>query len=255
VELTGTGNNRPVRAGNWKDARLDVTSPSAVRSFLEERRPRAVFFTSYHTADRSITVDGAVAAARAASQLGARFLFTSTDLVFDGKGSNYHENVPAAPIMPYGQMKLEAEVAVRDACPSAVILRPALMAGESGVMLRPAYECGNLLRGMPVDLYTDEWRSPLHVDDAARACWELISLDVSGTYHLGGPERLTRLELGRIVCTLYQFDAGLLREAKRPDDRPRDVSLDSTRVTTLLGWKPRALSAIATESPLDAALV
>ena len=210
---------------------------------------------AYHNADRSITVDGAVAAARAASQLGARFLFTSTDLVFDGSGSNYNENMPAAPIMPYGSLKLEAEAAVRDAAPTAVILRPALMAGESGVMLRPAYECGQLLRGLPVDLYTDEWRSPLHVDDVARACWDLVSLDVSGVYHLGGPERLTRFELGRILCGMYQFDPGLLREAKRPDDRPRDVSLDSSRLISLLGWTPRPLSAIGNESPLDAALV
>lgn len=244
-----------MRAGGWKDARLDVTSPPAVRSFLEQRKPGAVLYVAYHNADRSITVDGAEAAARAASQLGARFLFTSTDLVFDGSGSNYNETMPAAPIMPYGSLKLEAESAVRDACPTAVILRPALMAGESGVMLRPAYECSQLLRGLPVDLYTDEWRSPLHVDDVARACWDLVSLDVSGVYHLGGPQRMTRFELGRIVCGMYQFDPGLLREARRPEDRPRDVSLDSSRLVSLLGWKPRSLSAIASDSPLDAALV
>ena len=80
---------------------------------------------------------------------------------------------------------------------------------------------------MPVTLYADEWRSPTHVDDLARASWELASLDVAGVYHMAGPERLSRLELGRILCALYHLDEGLIREAKRPPSRPRDTSLDS----------------------------
>lgn len=253
MALTGTGNNKPVRFGNWSDARLDVTSPSAVRSFLEQQRPGAVFYVCYDRADPAVTVEGARVAARAASSMGARFLLTSTDLVFDGRTGGYREEMPAQPIMPYGSLKLQAEAAVKDAAPGAVILRPALMTGESGVMIRPAYECGSMMRGTATDLFADEWRSPVHVDDVARACWDLVSLDVSGVYHLGGPERLSRLELGRILCMLYGFDQALLREAKRPDDRPRDTSLDSSRLTTLLGWKPRKLSAIG-DARLDTAV-
>ena len=248
MELTGTGKRKPVRPGNWRDARLDVTSPSAVRTFLEQRKPGAVFYVSYDRADPAITVEGARVAAQAAAGMGARFLLTSTDLVFDGRTGNYNENMPALPILPYGTMKIQAEAAVKDVAPNAVILRPALMTGESGTMLRPQFECSSLVRGLPTNLFTDEWRSPVHVDDVARACWDLISLDVSGVYHLGGPERLSRFELGRIVCSLYGLDASLVREAKRPDDRPRDTTLDSSRLTTLLGWTPRTLSAIGSDA-------
>lgn len=180
-------------------------------------------------------------------------MLTSTDLVFDGKSGNYHENLPASPIVPYGQLKLEAEVAVRDALPDAVILRPSLMTGESGIMLRPSFECGSLVRGMPTDLYSDEWRSPIHVDDVARAAWDLCALDVSGTFHCGGPDRLSRIELGRIVCTIYRFNPAMIREAKRPPDRPRDTSLDSRRLASLLGWAPRSLAVLAGEAPVAAA--
>ena len=232
-----------MRPGNWRDARLDVTSPSAVRSFIERERPGAVFYASYHTADAAITVDGASAAARAASAVGARFLLVSTDLVFDGRAGNYNEDMTAQPIMPYGRLKLEAEAAVKDATPGAVILRPSLMVGESGIMVRPAYEAATLMRGQPLPLYVDEWRSPIHVDDVARAAWDLVVSDVSGTFHLGGPERLSRYELGRIVCTLFRFNPGLLREAKRPEDRPRDTSLNSARLIAFMGWEPGALLA------------
>lgn len=245
IDRTGTGYTRPVRPGNWRDARLDVTSPSAVRSYIERERPGAVFYVAYSPVDRAITVDGARVAASAAAAVGARFVFTSTDLVFDGRAGNYTEQMPATPLMPYGQMKIQAEAAVKDAAPGAIILRPSLIAGESGIMLRPAYECAALMRGQPIDLFVDEWRSPVHVDDVARAAWELCVSELSGTFHLGGPERLTRFELGRIVCALYKFDPALLREARRPEDRPRDTSLNSARLVSFLGWAPRSLGALA----------
>ena len=252
VELSGTGHRRPVRPGNWRELRLDVTSPSAVRSLIEKERPGAILYVAYDKADRAITVDGAVTAARAAAALGARFLFVSTDLVFDGRLGNYGELMAALPIMAYGRMKIEAEGGVRDAAPGAVILRPSLLVGESGILLQPIHECGSLMRGQKVELYADEWRSPIHVDDVARACWDLVSGEASGIYHLGGPEKLSRLELGRLLCGMFRFDPKLIVEARRPEDRPRDTSLDSRRVTEFLGWAPRRLSAAAQAPPVPA---
>jgi dTDP-4-dehydrorhamnose reductase len=234
-----------VRPGPWKDTRLDVASAAQVRGVLERVRPQAVFYCSYSRTDRVITVDGAHEAARVSARLGARFVLVSTDLVFDGRSGSYAESAPAIPLLPYGRLKVEAESAVRAALSHAVVLRPSLLVGESGITLRPAYECGALVRGQPVDLYTDEWRSPVHVDDVARAAWDLACREVSGTFHAGGPERLSRFELGRILCRLYRFEPALLREAKRPADRPRDTSLDSSRLAALLGWAPQPLLAAA----------
>ena len=116
--------------------------------------------------------------------------------------------------------------------------------GESGIHLRPAYECGQLMRGLPADLYADEWRSPVHVDDVARAAWETCCLDVTGVWHVGGPQRLSRRELGEVLCRMFRFDPTLLRQAPRPRDRPRDTSLNSARLAALLGWQARPLSGL-----------
>ena len=231
-----------MRPGPWRDALLDVTSPSAVRAAIERERPGLVLYVAYDKARREVTVDGARAAAAAAAAGGARFVLVSTDLVFDGGTGNYSESSPAMPIMPYGQLKLEAETGVFGAAGNALVLRLSLLWGESGITLRPAYECDNLVRSQPVDAYADEWRSPLHVDDAARAAWDLGVTDAEGIYHFGGPERLSRLELARRLCVIHGFDAALVREAKRPDDRPRDTSLDSSRLRAFLDWAPRAVA-------------
>lgn len=218
---------------------LDVTSATRVQELCTRVRPAAVIYTSYRLGDRGATVDGALHAARAAAAIQARFLFVSTDLVFDGQAGNYSEDTPAAPVMPYGQHKLEAEAHVVNAHDGAVVLRPALMVGETARHQRPAYECDLLARGEPCSLYADEWRSPVHVDDVARAAWDLVASDVQGLFHLGGPVRMSRLELGTVLCGLYGFDPALLVAAQRPAERPADVSLDSTRICDVLGWQPR----------------
>jgi dTDP-4-dehydrorhamnose reductase len=245
VELAGTGGRRPVRPGNWREIRLNLGVPVAARRVIEDQRPGAVFFCAYDRADPAVTVDAAVAAARSALGVGARFVLFSTDLVFDGRAGGYTEESVASPVMPYGAMKAQAEALVRAEHPGTVIIRTSLLVGSSGIMLRPAYECETLLRGQSVVLYRDEWRSPTEVDDVARAAWELCALEVTGIYHVAGPERLSRLELGRILCALNHFDPGLIREGDRPPERPRDTSLVSHRAARLLGWAPRALSSLA----------
>jgi dTDP-4-dehydrorhamnose reductase len=242
VELVGTGGRRPVRPGNWRDVHVDLSAPSAVREIVERERPGAVFYCAYDKSNPSVTVDGAVAAARAAVAAGARFVLFSSDLVFNGETGGYTELSMTSPVSTYGEMKAEAEALVRAEHPGAVVIRTSLLVGESGTMLRPSHECDSLVRGWPVELYRDEWRSPTLADDLARASWELCALEVSGVFHVAGAERLTRVELGRIVCDLFRFDPALIREADRPPSRPRDTSLDSRRVAALLGWAPRGLS-------------
>ncbi len=245
MDLAGTGNRRPVRPGNWREIQLDLSTGGQVRALIERERPGHVFYCAFDRTDPTVTVDTAVAAARAAVGIGAGFLVYSSDLVFDGETGGYTEDAPLAPILGYGAMKLQAEALVQAEHPSAQVVRTSILVGESGIHMRPAFECEALVRGLPVHLYRDEWRSPVHVDDLARASWDLASLDVAGVYHLGGAERLSRLELGRLLCRLYHLDEGLIREAARPPDRPRDTSLDSRRAAALIGWAPRALSRLA----------
>jgi dTDP-4-dehydrorhamnose reductase len=245
VELAGTGGRRPVRRGDWREIQLDLSSSGMVRGVLEREQPNAVFFCAYDKTNPAVTVDAAVAAARAAQVSGARFVFYSTDLVFDGELGGYTEESPVSPVSSYGEMKVEAEALVRAEHAGALVIRTSLLVGSSGDMLRPAYECETMVSRQPVQLYRDEWRSPTHVDDLAHASWKLAALEVTGVYHVAGAERLSRVELGRILAALFRYKTERIQEVDRPPSRPRDTSLDSRRATALLGWAPRALSALA----------
>ena len=55
----------------------------------------------------------------------------------------------------------------------------------------------------PTTLYTDEYRTPVDPESLAEALARLLAGTGAGLYHLGGPERLSRYELGRRVARAF----------------------------------------------------
>jgi dTDP-4-dehydrorhamnose reductase len=101
----------------------------------------------------------------------------------------------------------------------------------------------NLKAKRPVRLFTDEFRTPLWLDDAARACIALAQSDMRGVVHVGGPERLSRFEMGERVAAALGAEGRLLERASRedfasPEPRVRDVSLVSQRYADQFGGPP-----------------
>jgi dTDP-4-dehydrorhamnose reductase len=81
---------------------------------------------------------------------------------------------------------------------------------------------------------------------SARSVCEAIKIFIEkstrGIYHLGGNERLSRFEMGELICDIYGFDKkylkpSLQKDVKMPALRPRDVSLANNKMKSL-GWNP-----------------
>lgn len=202
---------------------------------------------------QQVIVEGTRGIAEAAALVGARLIHLSTDLVFDGEHGPYREDSIPSPVNFYGAAKAEAERIVaevfhlghpgrapaklswesKDAStiPGAVIVRTSLVTcfDPPDPRTRPILEALRSERA-PVTLYTDEYRSPLRVEDLAAALVELVRLPFAGFLHAAGPERLSRYELGRRIARFYHLPAepgivpGLARDSGQP--RPRDCALD-----------------------------
>jgi len=87
-------------------------------------------------------------------------------------------------------------------------------------------------------MFEDEWRTPLSLLTAAQGLVRVALSDQTGLLHMGGPERMTRLEIGRRLAAFLKADPELLLPVNRNGDsaaepRPRDTSLDSSRWRTL----------------------
>jgi dTDP-4-dehydrorhamnose reductase len=184
---------------------------------------------------RRVNVDGTATLCTLAERAGVRVVFVSTDMVFDGDKAPYREEDEPAPLSVYGRTKAEAETVVRQ-LPQNVVVRLSLLVGPS-IVGRPAFydeQVQALRQGRPLKLFVDEWRTPLALADAARALLAIARSDVRGVLHVGGPERLSRFEMGRRLAAEEGLSEDHLVPVRRDDlpglePRPRDVSLDSAR--------------------------
>ncbi len=223
---------------------IDLTDSAAITVAFTEARPDVVLHAAAmaRVADcfadpekaRRINTTATATLAELSACYGARFVFVSTDLVFNGERGHYDEQDPVSPLSIYGQSKAAAEAAVLTA-PRAVVARISLLYGPS-LMGRPGFfdeQLAALHGGRPVSLFVDEYRTPLDLATAARALLALAASDYTGILHIGGPERMSRLEMGlRLAKSLGLSGDGFIArrrdQAPAPEPRPRDVSLDSS---------------------------
>lgn len=238
-----------------KVLRVDLTNPPSYHDRLFALAPKAIIHLAAVATvaeavraperARAVNVDATAALLDLSDAIGARFVYVSTDLVFDGECAPYGENAAAEPCSHYGRTKLEGECHVL-AHPRTLVVRLPLLYGLPEVARAPTFFeqlVSALKTGKPIHLFEDEFRTPLWLDDAARACRTLAESEHQGVLHVGGPERLSRVEMARLIAAaLSCSDSPLVAvprsAAPSPEPRPRDVSLDSSRYRTLFGAEP-----------------
>lgn len=241
VALAG---RRPLPDG-VRGARVDLADAGALTELLDRVRPEIIIHTAAIAtvedceADRARALAVNVGATRMLAQWSsrrqARLLYTSTDLVFSGEHGPYAADAEPAPLMHYGETKWRGELAVRE------------MPGDSGCVVRCALNYGwgppgnphyaeqlvsRLVRGEPLQLFTDQFRSFIHTADTAAGIWRLVQAGAGGIWHLGGPDRMSRYDFA--VAVARRLGVSVTDERLRPirmrdlDDfqpRPRDCSL------------------------------
>jgi dTDP-4-dehydrorhamnose reductase len=246
---------------------VDLTDSRAVERLVRDLAPEAIVhaaaLTDVAACERepreaaAANTEAPVNLARAVlrSRPAVPVVAISTDLVFDGEEAPYAEDAPPRPLSRYGLTKLAGEAAIR-ALPRGIVLRAPLLFGP-GVRGRGGFlgwMRRTLAHGEALTLFEDEYRTPASTACIADAVARLLVAQAPGhLFHAGGPERLSRLDLGRILCEAEGYDPALLRAARLRDStypapRPADVSLDSTRLRHAVGWQPMTFEAYLRQS-------
>ena len=182
------------------------------------------------------------------------FVFFSTDLVFDGRTGNYDESAAVNPLSIYAETKVAAEQIVL-ANPRHTVIRTSLNGGTSPTggrgfneQMRRAFADGATL-----NLFTDEFRNPIHAAVTAQAIWELIRQNQPGLYHIAGGEKMSRWDLGRLMAARWpqlqpKLVAGSLRDYHGAPRSP-DTTLTCTKVQRLLSFPLPGLTEWLTAHP------
>jgi dTDP-4-dehydrorhamnose reductase len=169
------------------------------------------------------------------------FVFFSSDLVFDGRQGHYAESDRPNPLNVYGQTKLEAEEFILRN-PRHTVIRTSLNAGPSPSGLRAFdEELRHAWREARIPrLFTDEFRCPLPAHATARATWELVCHKATGLFHVAGPERLSRFQIGHRLATLHSHLNPRIEPASVNDlpgpPRAADTSLHCAKAQALLSF-------------------
>jgi dTDP-4-dehydrorhamnose reductase len=223
---------------------VDLANPDQVSTAFRRAQPDAVLHAGavsmisdcYRDPQRAkqVNMEGTAILAELAAKAKARLLFVSTDLVFDGERGNYEEHDKPSPLSIYGKTKAAAEPMVLSA-PRGMVVRASWLYGPK-LVGQPAFfgqMVAALVERRPLALFEDEWRTPLALAAAARALLGILRSDFTGLLHLGGPERLSRLDMGRRLAAYMGIESRPITASQRssnpaPEPRPRDTSLDSS---------------------------
>lgn len=222
-----------------KAHKVDLAQSLAFLELLSRRRFDLVIHTAYSKTDHAATVASTTEVVAACDALGMPLIHVSTDALFDGDHAPYAETDEPSPIHPYGRAKAAAERAVREVLADAAVVRTSLILAADGTDSTSAWAISKLRAGERVTFFDDEFRCPVLVDDLAAQIWEIAALPPAerrGVWHLVGPERLSRVDVGRVLCERFGLDESLIDVASAAtmgEPRPRDVSLSSERVTGL----------------------
>ena len=254
--IHGIANRADFRIQRIVVHKLDLNDQASLRKTFSEINPDTVIHTAaisdanYCQQHARETYSINVAATALLSELCAAkkipFVFTSSDLVFDGKKGSYKETDEVNPVSEYGEQKAEAERFVLQHYPEAAICRMPLMIGDGGPMKKGYLQlfCTKIKSGETLKLFIDEYRSPLGGISAAKGLLHALK-NFKGVYHLGGKERLSRFELGEKIAEAFRIPHSQLIPAKQNEmkmsaPRPADVSLDSDKAFKE-GFKPELI--------------
>lgn len=159
-----------------------------------------------------VNAAGAENIALACDEIGARYLFFSTDAVFDGVAGGYTENSPKAPLNYYGRTKSEAEEKIRAACKSAVIIRISQVLGFAPVSGNSFLDSldRKLAAGVRGEFPVSEERTPIDIETLCSCVLELYDAPHTGVIHLGSTDSANRYEITLAAARLLGYPDSLV---------------------------------------------
>jgi len=178
-----------------------------------------------------------------------RFLQVSTDEVYGSLGpadAPFTEVTPLAPNSPYSASKAGADLLVRSYVETfhfpAIITRCSNNYGpyQFPEKLIPLM-ITRALADQPLPVYGDGMnvRDWLHVDDHARAIWEILTRGKVGeVYNIGGHDELPNIELVRCLLRLLGKPESLIQYVPDRPGHDRRYAMNTTKIRREFGWNP-----------------
>lgn len=250
-------NTRTGNCNNFNSTKSDIKNNQQLKNIFESFRPEIVIHTAAiadplsggnekNIYDTNVTATKNIA--ELCKQHSSKLIYTSTDLVYAGyKSPMLREDAKLIPVSLYAETKLMGEIKIQETFDNYLILRIALLygfgIGNKKNHFQQMYQ--SLKTGNPVKLFSDQFRTPLSLLEAARIIKELCDKNIkTEIVNLGGKERVSRVEMGEILCETAGFDKNLIQKISMNElpDYPavEDISLDTDKLKSF-GIKQKSI--------------
>ncbi len=139
-----------------------------------------------------------------------KFIYISTDFVFDGKKPPYFEDSQPTPICEYGKSKYEGEKIIGNKAMIVRISYPYRAHFEKKKdfvrSIRSMLEQGKTLK-----MVKDSLMTPTFIDDIAFALKHLMNNYSPEIYHVVGGNSLSPYEAGRLIAKTFSLNESLIQ--------------------------------------------
>jgi dTDP-4-dehydrorhamnose reductase len=169
---------------------------------------------------------------------GVQFIHVSTDAVFSGLESFAQETSLPKPISIYGRTKLQGELAVIAENPDSIVCRVNFFGWNPRGKSLFNFFYSNLKANQKVTGFRDIFFTPMYAADTAGTILELSKRNQSGTFHIVGDERISKLQFGRLIAQEMKLDSSLIHEGSYEDSpfsrtRTPDLSLSNVKIKSI----------------------
>ncbi|OGK17905.1 hypothetical protein A3G67_05045 [Candidatus Roizmanbacteria bacterium RIFCSPLOWO2_12_FULL_40_12] len=192
---------------------------------------------------KKINVDGTRNLFDEVTKKKKKFIYISTDFVFDGKNSPYDESSQPNPIGWYAKTKYEGEKII----------------GNKGMIVRIAYPYrasygpkkdlikgirSYLEEGKKIAMLTDTIITPTFIDDIAFSLKHLLVHFSNEVYHVVGSGSYSPYDIAQKIAEAFKLDKSLIGKTtydefyKNSKIRPRDLTIKSKKNYS---WKMKSI--------------
>ena len=200
---------------------MDITNKEQVNNVLKNLNYDIFFhlaaYTNVSGAESQkdlafkINRDGTKNVFDAVKQKQKKFIYVSTDFVFDGTNSPYDEDSLPNPTSVYAQSKYEGEKIVKD---KAMIVRIAYPYRAIFELKKDFFRIFKyyLENKKSLSLITNSLMTPTFIDDIANGLKYLFNNYSNDVFHLIGADSLSPYDAGLLVANKFNLDKSLIKK-------------------------------------------
>jgi len=160
----------------------------------------------------NVNVIGTQNIAELAAATGAKLLYTSTDVVFDGSQGEYTEKDEPLPLHHYGRTKLKGERVCMQTDPQSLIIRSNVFGYNLSKRKKTFVEniISVLAEGKEYGAFYDVEISPIYIETFINDVLQLLENDAEGIFHVAGPQSITKYDFSRLIAEVFGYDVHLI---------------------------------------------